>query len=330
MKTQILVGCGCAIALVFPTQSYADAQEDQKYLSALISYYDDDEDRGVDDGYTAGKISYGYVSSENWNIEGVLGINSPDGRIERTQLEIGADLLRVWNREGALSPYFLLGTSILDVDREGVADRNGMALSAGLGLFADVFGDSGVAIRGEYRYRADSFSYRDHFVGIGLQIPFGEARSPMPAPAAAPVDPDSDGDGVPEVAQMMILVAYFQGIGYVFKTRQYIVIDFFTERLAPQAQLYCYLFAQLLVAVLCLVVVVESLILAPRQLDMKTYILHIPRLYLGLPLLFASLSMLATSAYYALAVWRRAAARPGQGLVELERTLLISRPAAEL
>ncbi len=198
MKTQILVGCACAIALVFPTQSYADAQEDQKYLSALISYYDDDEDRGVDDGYTAGKISYGYVFSENWNIEGVLGINSPDGGIERTQLEIGADLLRVWNREGALSPYFLLGTSILDVDREGVADRNGMALSAGLGLFADVFGDSGVAIRGEYRYRADSFSYRDHFVGIGLQIPFGEARSPMPAPAAAPVDPDSDGDGVPD------------------------------------------------------------------------------------------------------------------------------------
>ena len=54
-----------------------------------------------------------------------------------------------------------------------------------------------------------------------------------------------------EVSQMMILVAYFQGIAYAFKTRQYIVINFLAERLSPAAQLYCYLFAQVLVVVFC-------------------------------------------------------------------------------
>ena len=57
-----------------------------------------------------------------------------------------------------------------------------------------------------------------------------------------------------EVSQMMILVAYFQGIAYAFKTRQYIVINFLADRLSRAAQLCCYLFAQLLVVVFCGVV----------------------------------------------------------------------------
>jgi len=133
-----------------------------------------------------------------------------------------------------------------------------------------------------------------------------------------------------EVSQMLILVAYFQGISYAFKTRQDIVIDFFVQRLAPAVQLYCYLFAQFLIVVLCLVIVIESIILAPRQLLMKTYILHIPRVYLGLPLLLASLSMLVTSLYYSLAVWRGACAQPDKSLPEVERTLLISQAVGEL
>lgn len=197
MKMRVLVSGACVIALALPTFSYADAQEGQKYISGLISYYDDDEERDVDDGASSGKISFGYAVNQNWNFEAVLGVNDTNSGLEHSQLEIGADMLRVWNREGALSPFFLLGTSILDVDRKVVADKNGMAVSAGVGFFADMFGDSGVALRGEYRYRGDSFGYRDHFVGLGLQIPFGGSR-PMPAPAPAPADPDSDGDGVPD------------------------------------------------------------------------------------------------------------------------------------
>ena len=133
-----------------------------------------------------------------------------------------------------------------------------------------------------------------------------------------------------EVSQMMILVAYFQGIAYAFKTRQYIVIDFLAERLPPAAQLYCYLFAQLLVVVFCGVVLVEGVAILPRQYLMLTYILHIPRMYLGLPLLFAAVSMIATSVYYALVVWRAARREPGAAPPDIEAQRLVSQPVGEL
>ena len=133
-----------------------------------------------------------------------------------------------------------------------------------------------------------------------------------------------------EVSQMMILVAYFQGIAYAFKTRQYIVIEFLAERLSPAAQLYCYLFAQILVIVFCGVVLVEGIAILPRQYLMLTYILHIPRMYLGLPLLFAAVSMIATSIYYALVVWRAARRDPGAAVPDLEAQRLVRRPVGEL
>ena len=133
-----------------------------------------------------------------------------------------------------------------------------------------------------------------------------------------------------EVSQMMILVAYFQGIAYAFKTRQYIVINFLADRLSPAAQLCCYLFAQLLVVVFCGVVLVEGTAILPRQYLMLTYILHIPRMYLGLPLLFAAVSMIATSVYYALVVWRAARREPGAAAPDIEARRLVSQPVGEL
>ena len=133
-----------------------------------------------------------------------------------------------------------------------------------------------------------------------------------------------------EVSQMMILVAYFQGIAYAFKTRQYIVINFLAERLSPAAQLRCYLFAQILVVVFCGVVLIEGVAILPRQYLMLTYILHIPRMYLGLPLLFAAVSMIATSVYYALAVWRASRHEPGAEAPDIEARRLVIHPVGEL
>ena len=198
MKIRTLVGCACALAMTVPAQALADAADGQKYLSAVASFYDDDKDRLVDDGVSGGKVSLGYAFNQNWNIEGVFGFNNPDGFLEQTQMEIGADLQRVFNRDGALSPYLFIGASLLDIDIDNGPEDDGAALGVGAGFLADIFGDSDVALRGEYRYRADDSSFRDHFVSLGLQIPFGDARRSMPEPAPEPADPDSDGDGVPD------------------------------------------------------------------------------------------------------------------------------------
>ena len=88
--------------------------------------------------------------------------------------------------------------------------------------------------------------------------------------------------------------------------------------------------AQVLVIGVCGIIVFELISIAESQLSMRTVILHIPRFYGTLPLFFASVSMIATSLYYFIAVWRAAASRPEEGLDNLEGPLLISQPVSEI
>ena len=133
-----------------------------------------------------------------------------------------------------------------------------------------------------------------------------------------------------EVSQMMIMVSYFLGISYVYKTRQYIVISWLFDRISARLQLSIYLLAQVLIIGFCAVVVFELIAVAPNQLDMRTVILHIPRFYGTLPLMLASVSMIATALYYFFAVWRQAGDHPQEGLLGLESRLLINQPVGEL
>jgi TRAP-type C4-dicarboxylate transport system permease small subunit len=133
-----------------------------------------------------------------------------------------------------------------------------------------------------------------------------------------------------EVSQMMIMVAYFLGAAYVFKTRQYIVVAFLFDRFPKRVQFQLYLVAQALIIVFCGIIVFELISIAESQLSMRTVILHIPRFYGTLPLFFASLSMIATAVYYSMAVWQARAGRPEVGLDDLEAPLLISQPVGEI
>ena len=133
-----------------------------------------------------------------------------------------------------------------------------------------------------------------------------------------------------EVSQMMIMVAYFLGASYVFKTRQYIVVSFLFDRFPNRVQLPLYLLTQALVIGFCCIIVFNLISIAESQLSMRTVILHIPRFYGTLPLFFASVSMIATSVYYAVAVWRAAAGRPEEGIHDLEAPFLISQPVGEI
>ena len=111
---------------------------------------------------------------------------------------------------------------------------------------------------------------------------------------------------IQEIVQLAILSAYFLGTSYIFKARQYLVIDLVFDRLGDRSRIAVYLAIQLLTAAFCLMLVIELLGLAPGQLRMKTFVLHIPRFYASIPLLVASASMVVTALYYGLAVTSRA------------------------
>ena len=107
-----------------------------------------------------------------------------------------------------------------------------------------------------------------------------------------------------EIAQLAMLVAYFLGIAYVYKAKQDIIVGFLLKRLPRPAQVALAIFAQIVIAAFCIVLVLTGLDLAPSQLVFFTYILNIPRFYSTLPLIVASASMAVTAIYYAIAAWQ--------------------------
>jgi OOP family OmpA-OmpF porin len=185
------------ILILSASTSLADAQTGQGYITGMISYYDDDKDRGVDDGVAGGQIGIGKAFHDNWNIEGFVASYRPDGINAGDQLEVGANLHFVMARGNRFKPYAFVGASYLDISTFPSRSDTDVGLSAGVGLLADIFGKSPVALRAEYRYRNDNlFSTRlnDQILSLGLQIPFGGKKAPPPP--AVVEDPDSDGDGI--------------------------------------------------------------------------------------------------------------------------------------
>ena len=107
-----------------------------------------------------------------------------------------------------------------------------------------------------------------------------------------------------EIAQLAMLIAYFLGIAYVYKAKQDIIVGFLVRRLPRRIQVALAIFAQIVIATFCSVLVLTGLELAPSQLVFFTYILNIPRFYSTLPLIIASASMAVTAVYYAIAAWQ--------------------------
>jgi len=96
----------------------------------------------------------------------------------------------------------------------------------------------------------------------------------------------------------MILGAYFFGISYVYKSKQYLVIDVLFEKFNDRVKVVLFVISQILTILFCMMLFVELLGIAPGQLKMKTYILRFPQFYSSIPLLIASASMVLTSIYY--------------------------------
>ena|SRR5256885_7835484 len=107
-----------------------------------------------------------------------------------------------------------------------------------------------------------------------------------------------------EIAQLGMLIAYFFGIAYVYKAKQDIVVGFLVSRLSRRVRVVLTIFAQILIVLFCLFLMVTGLELAPAQLVFFTYILSIPRFYSTLPLIIASASMAVTAVYYAIVAWQ--------------------------
>ncbi len=190
MRTSICVIAAIFVAFVVADNAWADAEAGQGYLSVMVTYMDDDEDRNTEDGINGGQFGLGYALSETWNMEAFVSAALVDGN-DQDHLGFGLDFQRVFRRSEKFSPYVHFGIGYLEIDPAGASRRDEGAMGLlGAGFYLDMF-DSNVALRGDYTWRIETASeqddLKDNLWSLGIHIPFGESSSKFV---------DSDGDGI--------------------------------------------------------------------------------------------------------------------------------------
>ena len=133
-----------------------------------------------------------------------------------------------------------------------------------------------------------------------------------------------------EISLLMFHVLVFSGAGLVYKARAYITMDFVFRALPSGAQ-QALMFATWVVAALFpLAVLWQGLGLYSRQITTMTYILELPRFFFTVPLLFGTVSLFLTNAFYAWASGLYLLDRmPGDGVAGFEElTTILPGPRA--
>ncbi len=175
----------------------------EKYFSIAGVYTDDDADRGVDDDFAGGQLTFGWVLSDLVWIEGTFGYSSLGGVDDLKIWEGSLNMLLPLNPDWRLSPYFLAGIGMMNTDSNAIEPENSTMGNVGLGLMLR-FGDSPVSLRLEHRARleiANTMTHQDRISTLGLQFAFGRKATPAPKPPPPPPvkqDGDADEDGVPD------------------------------------------------------------------------------------------------------------------------------------
>lgn len=133
-----------------------------------------------------------------------------------------------------------------------------------------------------------------------------------------------------EVAENTIMITYFLGISYVFKTRQYIIVEFVSSALPIRVQLVFYVIAQILAFVFTLAILYLVYLFSPTLLNMTTPVLRLPAIITPGPLIVASAMIALTSVYYlALAIWALWKGPVGHVIEDTELGGIILQPWVE-
>ena len=200
------VGAGSAWA-----QDASILGEHQWYVSPMLSYLIDDEDRFTDPGW-GGSLGFGNHILPHWNAELNFLYNRYDGFNRIDQSGVGLDLMGMGNTEGKVVPYGVFGVDYLLTNvAEGPGgprgrDDDNPAASFGIGILARWGTHAVFRIEARQRFEwADPDNLMDTLFNVGLLVPIGKreaapveqpAPPPEPPPAAPPPPQDSDGDGV--------------------------------------------------------------------------------------------------------------------------------------
>lgn len=191
MPYKTLAAAAALLALCLP-MSAALAQD--FYVTPALVYTDDDRDRQVDDEFSGGQVALGVFLTENFALEGLLGVSNLKGVDDIELQELGANGLFYFGRKNRIAPYLKVGFGFLKYDSDLLGNDDTAFHTYGAGL--NVRLGEKASLQLEYRQRESGESDInpvDTIMSLGLSVPFGKKERPAPV---APRDPDSDGDGV--------------------------------------------------------------------------------------------------------------------------------------
>ena len=183
------------LASGFAGTSSAAQPEGQLSLTPEAIFTDGDELRLVDDEVNGFGLSIGNAFAPNWSLE--MAVRSIDfsGAVPQDEFFLGADILRVFNRDGWLTPYLMLGAGYLSNTGDALADRDNAEVSAGFGFLLGKAGRPNLRLQYRARRDGNTADLNDQLVSLGLQIPLS---SPPSQRAVVDTVVDTDGDGVPD------------------------------------------------------------------------------------------------------------------------------------
>ena len=185
------LGMIAAVALLSPL-SHAQ-MDDPWYVSPMITYIDDDENRNADDEVAGAQVAVGKPLSNSTAVEfnfGAFNLHDTDTDSLTQIRSFGMDFVFHTNKTGRASPFLLAGVAIQHDDFAAAGSDTNFASSLGVGLFTWLGDDKDSALRAEARLRTQLGSPHNNDVlySLGFLSTIGEKAPPPPA--------DSDGDGV--------------------------------------------------------------------------------------------------------------------------------------
>lgn len=102
-----------------------------------------------------------------------------------------------------------------------------------------------------------------------------------------------------EVSLLMLQILVFSGAAVVYKARVYITMGFLFERLPEPLQHLMALATWVIASAFFATVFWQGVLLYPKEINVTTFILELPKFYYTVPLIYATASLLAASLYYA-------------------------------
>ena len=101
-----------------------------------------------------------------------------------------------------------------------------------------------------------------------------------------------------ELAQLLIMYAYFLGVSHLYQVRQMVVVDFLVDRFSPKMRRLFYILSLVAVVIFCTVLLLAISKLYQPEMRFPSFVIQVPRFYWTLPMGIASASMILTSIYF--------------------------------